>query len=51
MYAVMCCWMGAARLVSSYTTIAHFFTTFTMICYGYEIETELAVGWLEDEEF
>jgi len=23
--------------------------TFTMICYGYEIEAELVVGWLEDE--
>jgi len=29
--------------------ITHFFMTSLIICYGYGNETELVVGWLEDE--
>jgi len=35
--------MGAPRSVSSYAAVTHFFMTFMMIYYGYEIETELVV--------
>ena len=35
--------------VSLYVVITHFFMTFMITCYGYEIEIELVVGWLEVE--
>jgi len=48
-YAIMCHWMGAISWVSLYVAITHFSLTCMMICYGYEIETELVVGWFEVE--
>jgi len=41
--------MDIDRSVSLSVGIIPFFMTSMMLCYAYEIENELVVGWLEDE--
>jgi len=48
-YVVLCRWKGADCSVSLNVSIVHFFMSFMMTFYGYEIETKLVVGRLEVE--